>query len=144
MRRWGVGSSHMCRRGDTPVSVGNPARERQYGVRRGAVWRPEKRSYCACNCLTDSLFLLYTNCLGGDIPWGLQGANHQVARNQLFKRGSFYYLRSLSTGRSIPCIVLRGGASEWRGRRLQQVEEYLSCLAKPAIASTVYSSASTV
>ena len=111
MTQTGGDSWRMRRRGDAPVSAGNPARERQYGVRRGAERRPDKGRYCTSEfgqlvCFSSTPTAWARTFLGGltgSILSGLEPAS---------ERGASTIYRTRLQNRAIPCIVLRGGASE--------------------------------
>ncbi len=62
-----------AQREDAPVSMGKPARERQYDFRHGDERRPDRGRYCTSDIGAVACFLLYINCLGGDVPLGPYG-----------------------------------------------------------------------
>ena len=74
-------------REDAPVSVGKPARECQYDFRHREEWRPDKGRYCTSDIGAVACFLLYINCLGGDVPLGPYGVYSEWPGTSFYGRG---------------------------------------------------------
>ncbi len=63
-----------AQREDAPVSVGKPARERQYDYKRGGEWRPDKGHYCTCDIGAVACFSSTSTAWVGTYLWGLTGS----------------------------------------------------------------------